>query len=106
GAVLDVAEFEAYPETGGRYFPMAYTFSRDQFRELARTEVLQSVTLNRARWLAAPHVDAGTLEELRLFLVSAHIRHRDALHALGFSRFSAPEHLQTASMPGSDKSSD
>lgn len=97
GAVIEASEFDGYPETGGRWLPVSYTFSKDQFRELARTRVLQSITLSRARWIAAPHVDNGRLEQLRLFLVSAHVRYPEALHALGFGRFSAPEHLQTAS---------
>jgi hypothetical protein len=89
-AVVEASEFEAYPDTGGRWLPIGYTFSKDQFRILGRTGVSQSVTIHRARWIAAPHVDNETMVNVRMYLVGAHVVNPPVLHALGFARFSAP----------------
>ncbi|MFQ5461191.1 MAG: phosphate/phosphite/phosphonate ABC transporter substrate-binding protein [Phycisphaerae bacterium] len=88
--VIEAAVFETYPPTGGRWFPLAYTFSKDQFIELARTDPVEAITLPDALFVAAEHVDDALIRRVQEFLVAAHVRAPDALHALGFGRFSMP----------------
>jgi len=88
--VVEAAVFETYPPTGGRWFPLAYTFSKDQFIELARTDPVEAITLPDAVFVAADHVDDALVRRVQEFLVAAHVRAPDAIHALGFGRFSMP----------------
>lgn len=85
--VIEAEEFDAYPETGGRWFPPPATFSKDLFRVLGRTEPYKVETMPEGPFLASEHVDAQLAEQMRKLLINLHDEHSAAVYALGFSRF-------------------
>lgn len=85
--VIDEAEYLAMSETGGRFLPGVFTFSKDQFRILGRTETIRSAAVARWRFVAATQTDAALVHEVRSFLLSADDSHASALAALGITRF-------------------
>lgn len=80
--VIDKADYDAYPETGGRIFPLS--FSKDQFRVLAQTE---PVTLGPV--VASHAVDPKLAGALREFLASVESKHAAVARSLGIRGFSA-----------------
>ncbi len=88
--VVEASAYEGYPATGGRWIPLACTFSKDQFIVLDRTEPVEAVTLPEAVFIAADHVDEVLVRRVQEFLVASHVRAPEAIHALGFGRFSMP----------------
>ena len=88
--VIEAAEYDAYPETGGRWLPLFFSFSKDQFVELARTEAVEAVTLTDATFIAGVCVEPELADKVRAFLTSAHKEKPEVAHALGFSRFREP----------------
>ncbi len=85
--VIEADEFDAYPETGGRWFPPPLTFSKDQFRELGRTEPVKIETIGAGPFLAGKHTDPELVQRMREFLLAANKEHPAALTSLGFSAF-------------------
>ena len=85
--VIDEAEYLAMSETGGRFLPGVFTFSKDQFRILGRTATILSDPIARLQVVAAPHTDAALVHTVRSILVSADATHPSALAALGINRF-------------------
>ena len=74
-------------DTGGRFLPGVFTFSKDQFRILGRTETIPSDPVVRWRFVAATHTDAALIHTVRSFLVAADETNPSVLAALGISRF-------------------
>ncbi|MCH8967053.1 MAG: PhnD/SsuA/transferrin family substrate-binding protein [Planctomycetes bacterium] len=105
--VIAASDYDAYRDTGGRWAPIAYTFSKDQFVELARTDVHEAVTLKDARFLACESAPPELVEQFRSFLLGVHESNPEALAALGFSRFEAPreQDTQEEAPPGDPKES-
>ncbi len=87
--VIEAAEYDAYPETGGLWLPILFTFSKDQFVELGRTEVIEMESIPDAVFVASALADKRTTEKIRRLLLSLHERHIEAVHSLGFSKFEA-----------------
>jgi len=87
--VIEAEEFDAYPATGGRWIPLAETFSKDQFRVLGRTEPVEVISLGAGPWVAGGHADPKVVERVREFLLQADRAHPDVLRSLGFARFRA-----------------
>ena len=104
--VIEADEFDNYPETGGRWLPLAATFSRDQFRELGRTKPIRTAALAAGPVVAGAHADEELIQKTQAFLLSAHSDRPKVTRSLGFARFLAPQmgpaaDLQTASRAGS-----
>lgn len=85
--VIDEAEYLAMSDTGGRFLPGVFTFSKDQFHILGRTETIPSDPVVRLRFVAAPQTDAALVHTVRSFLLSTDETHPSALAALGINRF-------------------
>ena len=85
--VIEAAEFDAYADTGGHWFPPPVTFSKDQFRVLGRTEPVRVETIGEGPFLAGKHTDAELVEKMREFLLSAAAKHAAGVTSLGFSAF-------------------
>jgi hypothetical protein len=85
--VIEAAEFDAYPETGGRWFPPPVTFSKDQFRELGRTESVRVEAIPPGPFLAGKQTDPELVEKMRRFLLNVHEKHPSAVRSLGFASF-------------------
>ncbi len=82
--VMDAAEFDKLPDTGGRMInPLAPSFSKDQFRELARTPPAAA-----CRFVAGPNVDAALKSKVESFLLSAD---KAVVSSLGLKAFTAPD---------------
>ncbi|MCH7813822.1 MAG: PhnD/SsuA/transferrin family substrate-binding protein [Planctomycetes bacterium] len=105
--VIEAEEFDAYPETGGRWLPLAITYSKDQFRVLGRTEPHRVDTMGEGPFIAGAQAEADLVEAVRDFLLTAADEHPEVPHSMGFSRFrTAPsdptdeiKHLAAASNP-------
>lgn len=85
--VIDEAEYLAMNDMGGRFLPGVFTFSKDQFRILGRTQTLPSYPVARLRFVAATQTDAALIRTVRSFLLSADETHPSAVAALGINRF-------------------
>ncbi len=95
--VVEADEFDAYAETGGRWFPLPVVFSKDQFVELGRTEKLMVETIGEGPFVAGDHLDAELKDQMRAFLMEAAKAHPEAIRAMGFARFEeAPADLEAA----------
>ncbi len=89
--VIEAEEFDAYPETGGKWSLFDwYNYSKDQFRELGRTPEVRIETMGAGPFVAGDHTDQELVAAVRGFLLGAREEHPEALHDLGFSRFRAP----------------
>ncbi|MCP4249074.1 MAG: phosphate/phosphite/phosphonate ABC transporter substrate-binding protein [bacterium] len=89
--VIEAEEFDAYPEKGGRWIPLATTFSKDQFRVLGRTEPHRVDTMAEGPFIAGAQVEPELVEAVRDFLLTAADEHPEAPQSMGFARFrSAP----------------
>lgn len=84
---IEEAEYRAMNDTGGRFLPGVFTFSKDQFRILGRTETILSDPVARWRFVAATQTDAALIHTVRSFLLSADETNPSALAALGINRF-------------------
>jgi len=78
--VIDQAEYEAYPETGGRLFPLK--FSKDQFRVLGRTKPVEV-----GPFVASAKADEALVESVREFLLSAGAKRPNVTTSLGIAAF-------------------
>ncbi|MFQ5492199.1 MAG: phosphate/phosphite/phosphonate ABC transporter substrate-binding protein, partial [Phycisphaerae bacterium] len=87
--VVEAEDYDAWPETGGRWFPLPETFSKDQFRVLGRTEKVVAETIGEGPFLVGEHVDDELVQAMRAFLIEADRKNRRALNDLGFSGFRA-----------------
>lgn len=87
--VVEAADFDSWPETGGRWFPLPVTFSKDQFNVLGRTPEVVVETIGEGPFLVGDHVDEGIVSAMRTFLLEADTKHRRALDDLGFAKFRA-----------------
>jgi ABC-type phosphate/phosphonate transport system substrate-binding protein len=85
--VIEAAEFDAYPQTGGRWIPFVETFSKDQFRVLGRTPPTRVDTMAEGPLIASDQTDADLVEKVRDFLLSADTEHPQVVESLGFARF-------------------
>lgn len=85
--VIEADEFDAYPPTGGRWIPFVETFSKDQFRELARTSAVREETMGEGPFLASQRTDRELAQRVRAFLLSAQTEHPQVVRSLGFARF-------------------
>jgi len=85
--IIEASEYDAYPDTGGIWLPLLYTFSKDQFVELGRTDVIEADSIPDAVFVASPLAEKRVTEKVRCLLLSLHHRNRDAVYALGFARF-------------------
>ncbi len=85
--IIEASEYDAYPDTGGIWLPLLYTFSKNQFVELGRTDVIESESIPDAVFVACASAKKRVTEKVRRLLLSLHNRNVDAVHALGFARF-------------------
>jgi ABC-type phosphate/phosphonate transport system substrate-binding protein len=85
--VIEAAEFDAYPDTGGKWIPFAETFSKDQFRELGRTPQVREDTMGEGPFVAGDQTDRETVDKVRRFLLSAETDSPQVVRSLGFARF-------------------
>ncbi|MCP4594383.1 MAG: phosphate/phosphite/phosphonate ABC transporter substrate-binding protein [bacterium] len=83
--VIEAAEYESYPETGGRLLPLR--FAQDDFRILGETEETRSETTLAGPFVASPVADPETTRKILEFLSAADARNRRALHDVGLARF-------------------
>ncbi len=88
--VIESNEYAAFPESGGQGVPLLYTFSKDQFRGLGKTDVIEAITLPDCKLLMGEGVAPDLAKPVRSLLIAAHIRTPGAIHDLGFARFEAP----------------
>ncbi len=85
--VIEATEYDAYPETGGIWLPILFTFSKDQFVELGRTDVIRTESIPDAVFVASALADKRTTDKIRRLLLSLHERNVEAVYSLGFSKF-------------------
>ena len=85
--VIEAGEFDAYPETGGRWIPFLETFSKDQFRVLGRTPATRVETMGEGPLIAGQQTEPELAEKVRDFLLSAEKEHPEVVRSLGFARF-------------------
>jgi len=85
--VIEASEYDAYPDTGGIWLPVLFTFSKDQFVELGRTDVIEMESIPEAVFVAGASADKRTTDKVRRLLLSLHNRNVEAVHSLGFSMF-------------------
>ena len=88
--VIEAEEYDAYPETGGKWSLFSWTFSKDQFRELGRTPEMRVETIGEGPLVARDGLDEELVASVREFLVTARHEHPEVVHALGFSSFRMP----------------
>jgi len=85
--VMDAQEFEALPDSGGKFTWLGFKFSKDQFNVLGYTEPVAVDTLEDAKFLSALRVDAALRDKVRARLLEMESRHQRSLESLGFARF-------------------
>ena len=85
--VIEGAEYEAFPETGGRLIPLR--LAKDGFRVLGETETIRSETSLAGPFIASAQADPETTRKVVEFLSTAHTESRKALHDVGLARFDA-----------------
>ena|GEM_PF-4904745 len=83
--VVEWAEYEAFPETGGRLIPLR--LAKDDFRTLGETETVRSETSLAGPFIASAQADPETTRKVVEFLSKAHAKNRKALHDIGLARF-------------------
>jgi len=87
--VIEASDYESWPDTGGNV--LLRTFSKDQFRILARTDEIPMNTMPAGPVVAAHDADADLVSEVAAFLKNTRHAHRDALMTMGLACFEAPE---------------
>jgi ABC-type phosphate/phosphonate transport system substrate-binding protein len=78
--VISKSEFDRYPDSGGRLFPLS--FSKDQFRVLGETP-----TVEYGPVIASARVDAETVDKVRSFLLDVGDRYPDATRSMLIAGF-------------------
>jgi hypothetical protein len=86
--VIEAAEYEAYPETGGSL--LLRQFAKEDFRVLGRTRVVRMDSLPEGPLLAASDADPQLVENMVAFLLSINATDRGVLLAAGLGGFRAP----------------
>ncbi len=83
--VIEEAEYESFPETGGRLLPLK--FAKDDFRVLGRTATIRAETSLAGPFLASAQANPEVTRAVVKFLSATDKEHERALHDVGLSRF-------------------
>jgi ABC-type phosphate/phosphonate transport system substrate-binding protein len=89
GGVIELADYNTYPDTGGHLLPMA-TVSKDQLRILARTKSVRVMPIVDGPVVASAEADPELVSTVRAFLLEAGEKNRDVLRDLGVQPFCEP----------------
>ncbi len=98
--VIEAAEYESFPDTGGRLIPLR--LAKDNFRVLGETETVRSQTTLAGPFIASPQADPEVTRKVVEFLSTAHTKTPKALHNVGLARFepvAAASDSETAQSP-------
>ena len=89
--IIDEADYQTMNESGGRFLPGVYSFAKDQFRILGRTNVVAGDSAIRWHVLAADPADAQLTQAVRSFLLDTGQANPSLLRAVGIARFVSAE---------------
>ena len=89
--VIEEEDYDSFPNTGGRWLPLAPTYSKNQFRVLARGKPVCVRTIPDGPVVASREADPELVEAVRDFLLSTRqqIAEQDVAD-LGMKRFRRP----------------
>lgn len=85
--VVEAAEFDAYPATGGKLGLWGPRFSKDMFVELGRTREVVTPTIDGGSFIAAHWVSPDLVAAVRRFLLDADECHPQVTRGLGLAQF-------------------